>query len=84
MSLPALREPVEETFTWLRARLAAVVQEGLDHAEFDPAVDPVATAAAIVAVLQGGYVLARAATVTDPFDQAVAGILALLAASTVK
>ncbi|MFD1052047.1 TetR/AcrR family transcriptional regulator, partial [Kibdelosporangium lantanae] len=34
----------------------------------------------LVAVLQGGYVLARAADTTEPFDQAVSGVLALLAA----
>ena len=39
-----------------------------------------ALAATIVAVLQGGYVLARAAGSPEPFDQAVSGVLALLAA----
>ncbi len=83
MATPALRAPVEETFAWLRARLAAVVQEGLDRGELAAAVDPAPTAAAIVAVLQGGYVLARAADTTEAFDQAVAGILALLGANVV-
>jgi TetR/AcrR family transcriptional repressor of nem operon len=31
-------------------------------------------------LLQGGYVLARAAGTPDPFDQAVSGVLTLLAA----
>ncbi|MFB4301327.1 TetR/AcrR family transcriptional regulator [Actinomadura sp. NTSP31] len=83
MAVPTLRAPVEETFSWLRARLAAVVREGIDRGELDAAVDPASTAAAIVAALQGGYVLARAAGTTDPFDQAVTGILALLGARTV-
>ncbi|WP_067170726.1 TetR/AcrR family transcriptional regulator [Microtetraspora niveoalba] len=83
MATPALRAPVEETFAWLRARLAAVVREGLDRGELESTVDPASTAAAIVAALQGGYVLARAADTTEPFDQAVAGILALLGARTV-
>jgi hypothetical protein len=39
-------------------------------------------AAAIIAALQGGYVLARAAGTSGPFDQATAGVLALLAAHT--
>ncbi|GAA2306594.1 TetR/AcrR family transcriptional regulator [Actinomadura luteofluorescens] len=81
---PALREPVEETFAWLRARLAAVVQEGVERGELEPSVDPASTAAAIVATLQGGYVLARAAGAPEPFDQAIAGILALLNARTVS
>ncbi|WP_406276498.1 hypothetical protein OH799_05775 [Nocardia sp. NBC_00881] len=42
-----------------------------------------ATAAAIVAALQGGYVLARAADSATPFEQAVEGILALLTAHTI-
>lgn len=83
MATPALRAPIEETFAWLRARLAAVVLEGLDRGELESTVDPASTAAAIVAALQGGYVLARAANTTEPFDQAVAGILALLGARTV-
>jgi TetR/AcrR family transcriptional repressor of nem operon len=74
MADPALRQPVEQTFAWLRGRLAEVLAEG----EF-PTIDPVATASTIVAVLQGGYVLARAADSTEPFDQAVDGLLALLA-----
>lgn len=84
MATPALRAPVEETFDWLRARLAEVVAEGVDHAELDRSLDPAATAAAIVAALQGGYVLARAAGTTAPFDQAVAGILALVGARSVE
>ncbi|MFB9904440.1 TetR/AcrR family transcriptional regulator [Allokutzneria oryzae] len=69
-----LREPVAETFSWLRARLAEVIAE-----ELDPAMDPAAVAAAIAAVLQGGYVLARAAGSPAPFEEAVSGALALLA-----
>lgn len=72
MAAPALREPVGETFSWLRTRLAEVV------AEDDGGLDPAATAAAVVATLQGGYVLARAADSTEPFEQAIEGILALL------
>ncbi len=84
MATPTLRGPVEETFAWLRARLAAVVQEGADHGELESSVDPDSTAAAIVATLQGGYVLARAAGASEPFEQAIAGILALLDARTVR
>lgn len=79
-----LWEPVEETFGWLRARLASVVAEGVDAGELNPAIDPAATAAAIVATLQGGYVLARAAGSAEPFGQAMEGILALLGAYSVR
>jgi AcrR family transcriptional regulator len=82
MADPMLRQPVEETFTWLRARLADILAEGRTRGELKAAVDPVATACTIVAVLQGGYVLARAADSTTPFEQAVDGVLGLLAAQT--
>ncbi|MGV9677752.1 TetR/AcrR family transcriptional regulator [Nocardia sp. NPDC003482] len=84
MAAPALREPVQETLTWLCARLTEVLSEGLDRGELSAALDPGATAAAIVAALQGGYVLARAADSTAPFERAVEGVLALLSAYSVK
>jgi AcrR family transcriptional regulator len=80
MADPALRAPVDDTLAWLRTRLAQVLDEGLAAGELDPRLDPSATAATIVAVLQGGYVLARASGTTDPFDQAISGVLALLTA----
>ncbi|MEU9015108.1 TetR/AcrR family transcriptional regulator [Streptomyces sp. NPDC048479] len=73
-----LRAPVEETLDWLRGRLAGIVQEGLDAGEFTAPVDPAGTAAAIVATVQGGYVLARASGSPAAFDAAVGGLLALL------
>ncbi|WP_236244606.1 TetR/AcrR family transcriptional regulator [Streptomyces sp. CC210A] len=75
----ALRAPVDETLDWLRARLAGIVQEGVDRGEFATGLDPRHTAAAIVAVVQGGYVLARAAGDAAAFDTAARGLLALLA-----
>ncbi|MCC3772576.1 TetR/AcrR family transcriptional regulator [Streptomyces sp. UNOC14_S4] len=83
MADPALRAPVEETLAWLRERLAGVLDEGRERGELDRGLDPRATAATVVAVLQGGYVLARAARSTEPFDQAVTGVLNLLTAHAV-
>lgn len=77
---PDLRRPVDETFAWLRDRLAGLLAEGRDRGELDAALDPAATAATVVAVLQGGYVLARAADSDEPFRQAVRGVLGLLEA----
>ncbi|MEU9795251.1 TetR/AcrR family transcriptional regulator [Streptomyces sparsogenes] len=77
---PALRGPVEETLDWLRGRLAEVVAEGVERGEFDAGLDPEPTAASVVAAVQGGYVLARAAGAPAPFDSAVQGLLDLLAA----
>jgi AcrR family transcriptional regulator len=79
-----LRRPVEETFEWLRQRLAVVIAEGVAGGELTPRLDPADTAATVVAVLQGGYVLARAAGSVEPFDQAVSGVLALLATAAVR
>lgn len=78
----ALRAPVDDTLAWLRGRLAAIVQEGLDGGEFAGALVPEDIAATLVATVQGGYVLARASGSTEVFDAAVRGLLALLAPRT--
>lgn len=75
---PELRAPLEETFAWLRGRLTRVLEEGRDSGEFGPELDTSSVAAAIVAVVQGGYVMARAAGDSRPFQQAAEGLLALL------
>ncbi|WP_328456951.1 TetR/AcrR family transcriptional regulator [Amycolatopsis sp. NBC_00438] len=79
---PELRAPVDETLKLLQAKLAAVLDEGRAAHELPAELDTAALAATVVAVLQGGYVLARAAAAPEPFDQAVSGVLALLAAHT--
>ena len=73
MADPELRAPIDETFTWLRARLAEVVAEGKLAGEYPESLD-----ATIAAVLQGGYVLARAAGSVEPFELAVRGLINLL------
>ncbi|WP_370348286.1 TetR/AcrR family transcriptional regulator [Catenulispora sp. EB89] len=83
MSTPMLVAPVAETLGWLRERLAALVAEGVADGGLSPTLDPVTTAAAIVATLQGGYVLARAANDPQAFQQAIEGVLALLGAPSV-
>jgi AcrR family transcriptional regulator len=83
MADPDLRRPVEDAFATVRDRLARVIDEGRLHGELDRSVDPGAVAAALVAVLQGGYVLARASGSADSYTQAVDGVLALLACRTV-
>jgi TetR/AcrR family transcriptional repressor of nem operon len=77
---PRLRKPLEETFGWLRGRLAEVLAEGQACGDVDSGLDPTDTAAALAAVLQGGYVLARAAGSAEPYEQAIRGALALLRA----
>jgi AcrR family transcriptional regulator len=82
MADPDLRRPVEDAFATVRERLARVIDEGRRNGELDPSADPAAVAAALVAVLQGGYVLARASGSADSYTQAVEGALALLACHT--
>jgi TetR/AcrR family transcriptional regulator, transcriptional repressor for nem operon len=79
MADPDLRRPVEETFGWLRARLAGLLEEGRARGQLAASLDPQAVATALVAVLQGGYVLARASGSADTYRQAVDGALGLLA-----
>ncbi|XVV33770.1 TetR/AcrR family transcriptional regulator [Streptomyces sp. CA-100214] len=75
----ALRAPVDETLDWLRERIARIVEEGRARGEFAPSLVAEEIAAAVVATVQGGYVLARASGSPTAFDAAVRGLLALLA-----
>ncbi|MEU6622576.1 TetR/AcrR family transcriptional regulator [Streptomyces litmocidini] len=77
---PELRAPVEEVLGRVRGRIAEVVQEGVDSGELSGSLDPAEIAATVLATVQGGYVLARATGSRAPFDTAVRGLLALLAA----
>ncbi|MEU9117305.1 TetR/AcrR family transcriptional regulator [Streptomyces sp. NPDC048483] len=77
---PELRQPLDEMFGWLQGRITEVLAEGQRRGELAAGLDPADTAATVAAVVQGGYVLARAADDTAPFDAAVRGVLSLLAA----
>lgn len=77
MADPGLRRPIEEAFTQIQALLADVLAEAVNK-ELDPA----ATATALVAVLQGGYVLARASGSPGTYTRAVDGVLGLLRSHT--
>ena len=79
MTDPDLRRPVENALAAVRDRLARILEEGRGNGELDPSADPAAIATALVAVLQGGYVLARAAGSEELYAQAVDGVLGLLA-----
>jgi AcrR family transcriptional regulator len=80
VAIESLREPLEEMFAWLQGRLEEVLAEGRAQGELRADLDVEATAATIAAVVQGGYVLARAANAVEPFDRAIDGVLGLLAA----
>jgi hypothetical protein len=78
MADPLLKTPVTETLAWLRDRIAGLVAEGVTAGEFPASLNPELTAATIVAAMQGGYVLARAAGDPTLFENAIAGVLPLL------
>lgn len=67
----------EETFGWLRGRLAQVLEEGRARGEFAATLDPSGTAAAVVAVVQGGMCSPVRRTTPSRYGQAVGGLLAL-------
>jgi AcrR family transcriptional regulator len=73
-----LREPVRETFTVLHEMVVAAIEQGKAGGEFRGDLDAPATAYALLAVIQGGYTLARAEASVDPFDRAIRGALDLL------
>ncbi|MGW4590225.1 TetR/AcrR family transcriptional regulator [Amycolatopsis thermoflava] len=75
-----LRQPVQETLGWLQERLAGVLADGVARGELPADLDTGATAATVAAVVQGGYVLARAADSVDHFDRAIQGVRKLLGA----
>ncbi|MFD8999414.1 TetR/AcrR family transcriptional regulator [Streptomyces sp. NPDC059582] len=73
-----LRAPVDETLDLIRERLAGIVEEGKEQGQFPPGLDGEEIAATILATVQGGYVLARAAGSPAAFDTAARSLLALL------
>lgn len=79
---PQLRQPVDQALASVQRRLAGVLAEGRARGELDAGLDVDEIAAMIAAVVQGGYVLARAADSPEPFHRAVRGVLALLTRHT--
>jgi AcrR family transcriptional regulator len=76
-----LRAPVDETLDRIRERIAGIVEEGKEQGQFAPSLDGEEIAAAVLATVQGGYVLARASGSPAAFDAGVRGLLSLLAPS---
>jgi len=78
MDSAALSDEVAQMFVWMRAQIAAVVDEGKASGEFPASLDSTSVGTAVVAALQGAYVLARAAGDPGAFDLAIDGVLELL------
>lgn len=73
-----LLQPVSETLGWLVEAVTEVVAQGVEAGEFPASTDPATVASAVVAVVQGGYVLARAQQDRVAFDAAIEGAVAML------
>ncbi len=78
LDTPELLSPVSETLAWLVDTIAAVVEQGREAGEIRADVQPTAVASAVAAVVQGGYVLARAQQDPGVFDTAIEGATSML------
>lgn len=76
---PTLREPIDEVFDSAIRRMADVLREGQDAGEIRDDVDADRMATMLLAVIQGGYVVARAHQDESRFADAVESALALVA-----
>lgn len=77
-----LHDILRATFVRLRRLLRRVVAEGVRDGDFPADLDPAELAETVLAVVQGGYVLARAQGTTAPFHRAVAGAVRLVEFAT--
>jgi TetR/AcrR family transcriptional repressor of nem operon len=73
-----LRGIVADTFDHLRTFTLGVIEQGIADDEFDHTVGAAELADTVLAVVQGGYVLARVAADPAAFDRAVQGAVSLL------
>jgi TetR/AcrR family transcriptional repressor of nem operon len=78
-----LREPVRRYFTELATLLEEVLDEARAGGELVDGADPTLIADALVAIVQGAYVLAQGSADAKRYGSAVAGALSLLDAVTV-
>ncbi|MEU4471765.1 TetR/AcrR family transcriptional regulator [Micromonospora sp. NPDC023888] len=78
---PVLLAPVARAFAQVRVSWVKVLREAIAAGELRDDLDPEQLANTLMAVLQGGYVLAIAQQDPGPFDDARAGALGLLRAA---
>lgn len=78
---PVLLAPVARAFADVHASWVRVLRAAVASGELPGTLDPEQLAHTLMAVLQGGYVLAIAQQDPGPFDDAMAGALALLRAA---
>lgn len=75
-----LRRPIARYFAYLQGRLAETLAEAVRRGDLAPETDVATLAAMLVAVVQGGFILARVHRDTRLFDRAMDGAIASLRA----
>ena len=80
MDSEPLSSEVAEMFVWMQASVAAVIEDGKAAGEFPATLNGANVSAAVLAAVQGAYVLARAASDAAAFDVAIDGVMDLLRA----
>lgn len=75
-----LRKPVGEALQHIVNIINQILEEGRKNNEFDKNINTHAVATMIIAVLQGGYVIARGENSVIPFEDAIHGAIELLEA----
>ena len=82
---PVLLAPVTDAFARMHTNWARAIRNAIEAGQLRADLDPKHLAHTLMAVIQGGYVLAIAQQDQQPFDDACAGALELLrAAAPVK
>jgi TetR/AcrR family transcriptional repressor of nem operon len=74
----SLHGVLRSTFQSVRELTVSVIEAGIARGEISPGLDAADLADTMLSVVQGGYVLARAAGDSAPFERAVRGAVALL------
>ena len=69
---------IDDAFRSIAERWSRALREAIDSGEFPADLDPDRLARTMSAVIQGGFVLARASHSQEPMDQAVQGMVDLL------
>ncbi|OAS21023.1 hypothetical protein A5481_21830 [Methylobacterium platani] len=82
MEEPVLRDPVAAYVGHIRASLHGCLEEARDAGGLAPGLAPGAVAAALIAVVEGGYVLARVHWDEAAMREAIDGAVQLLAAAS--
>ena len=78
LATASLSDMLDATFQRVRALMVEVVDEAQTSGDIAPGTSAADLAETVLAVVQGGYVLARAAGSAEPFERAVRGAVALL------